>query len=72
MLGDLTVNEHGRRAGATGAGRDNVIWLAFDNKEPDPPAPLFPGAGALRYAAWLSDHPDGAAAALPAPMWLAA
>jgi hypothetical protein len=41
---------------------DNVVHVDF-GREPDPPAPRFPGAGSLRAATVLSDASD--APALP-------
>jgi hypothetical protein len=36
---------------------DNVIHVDF-GREPDPPAPRFPGAGSLRAATVLNDASD--------------
>jgi len=40
------------------AREDNVIRVDF-RREPDPPAPRFPGAGALRGETECADHADG-------------
>jgi hypothetical protein len=43
---------------------DNVVHVDFGH-EPDPPAPRFPGAGALRAATVLSDASDALPPNLP-------